>query len=526
MAGDAASAQLFEYLVSRASAPFLRMLEAWIYRGAIEDPYSEFLVAENKALTKQSLMEDYSDEYWTERYALRDASCPRFLESHATKILTTGKYINAVRECDGTRDLRCPMSSTPLSYTADERVYGAKIDAAFQWASKTLMDVLLVSESLLGRLASLKHYFLIDEGDWFVHFMDASAEELSKPVGELSRTKLESLLELSIRTSICNADTYKEDVSVVLLREPLAHQLTKIFMAARPGLQVPKMPTTNPNLLSGLEAFALDYKVKWPLSLVVNRRAMAKYQLLFRHLFNCKHVERQLSGTWAQQQVLKEYRVHHLLQRVYSLRQRMLHFLQNYEYYMMVEVLEPAWHSMAQKIRSSGSATSSASSGLSGASPAADADAVLTIDDVMRLHNDFLDTCLKACLLTNIHLINRLSKILRVCLVYSKNMDAFFRDLISDTLGAEKPRGDKKVAAHARERSERIDVSSAVMRASLDDEAFTATIARLENDYTNHLRDLLETLGAHSHSSAGESHLSHLITRLDYNGFYKSSMRS
>ena len=34
--------------------------------------------------------------------------------------------------------------------------------------------------------------------------------------------------------------------------------------------------------LTGLEAFTLDYRVEWPVSLVVSRKAITKYQLLFR----------------------------------------------------------------------------------------------------------------------------------------------------------------------------------------------------------------------------------------------------
>ncbi len=49
----------------------------------------------------------------------------------------------------------------------------------------------------------------------------------------------------------------------------------------------------------------LDYQAKWPLSLVVSRRAVTKYQLLFRHLFLAKFVERRLHTAWAEQQSTK-----------------------------------------------------------------------------------------------------------------------------------------------------------------------------------------------------------------------------
>lgn len=44
-------------------------------------------------------------------------------------------------------------------------------------------------------------------------------------------------------------------------------------------------------------------QVEWPLSIVISRKALAKYQLIFRFLFRCKHVDRQLCGAWQVHQV-------------------------------------------------------------------------------------------------------------------------------------------------------------------------------------------------------------------------------
>ena len=76
-------------------------------------------------------------------------------------------------------------------------------------------------------------------------------------------------------------------------------------------------------------------------------------QLLFRHLFHCKHVERQLAGVWQEHQACTRSvsTVGGALQRAYCLCQRMMHFMQNFEYYMTVEVLEPNWHTMEAKLR-------------------------------------------------------------------------------------------------------------------------------------------------------------------------------
>jgi len=48
--------------------------------------------------------------------------------------------------------------------------------------------------------------------------------------------------------------------------------------------------------LSGLEAFSFSCTVQWPLSLVFNKKVLFRYQMLFRHLFYMKHVERLLNA--------------------------------------------------------------------------------------------------------------------------------------------------------------------------------------------------------------------------------------
>lgn len=45
----------------------------------------------------------------------------------------------------------------------------------------------------------------------------------------------------------------------------------------------------------------------------------------------------------------------------FALRQRMLHFVQTYEHYMMFEVLEPSWHLMEKSLKTVRSVTLSPS---------------------------------------------------------------------------------------------------------------------------------------------------------------------
>ncbi len=219
----------------------------------------------------------------------------------AEKILRTGKYLNVMSECGGSgMDYH---GDRQLSYHQEEGGYTNTIHSAYAFASESLLELVMKKEDLLGHLRSIKHYFLVDQGDLLVHFMDMAREELTKPVGEILPQRLESLLELALRTSLADHDPYKDNVCTKLWQFDLVSQLVFII-AIQPqmlGKEPPSAvdrPHGDGTSLSGVEAFCLDYKVKWPLSLVISRKCLYRYQMLFRHLFYCRHVERELCSTW------------------------------------------------------------------------------------------------------------------------------------------------------------------------------------------------------------------------------------
>ncbi|CAH1435904.1 unnamed protein product [Lactuca virosa] len=51
---------------------------------------------------------------------------------------------------------------------------------------------------LIGKLNSINHYLLLDQGDFLVHFMDIAPDELDKTPNEISVEKLQSLLDLAL----------------------------------------------------------------------------------------------------------------------------------------------------------------------------------------------------------------------------------------------------------------------------------------------------------------------------------------
>uniref|UniRef100_A0AAX7TR89 Gamma-tubulin complex component n=1 Tax=Astatotilapia calliptera TaxID=8154 RepID=A0AAX7TR89_ASTCA len=454
--GDSQAQELCLYLTKAASVPYFEILEKWIYRGIIKDPYSEFMVEEHE-LQKEKIQEDYNDKYWDQRYTIVQHRIPSFLQKMADKILSTGKYLNVVRECG--RDVTCPDAKEVL-YTLKERAYVEQIEKAYNYASKVLLDFLMEEKELVSRLRSIKHYFLMDKGDFFVHFMDLTEEEMKKPVDDIVPPRLEALLELALRMSTANTDPFKDDLKIDLMPHDVITQLLRV-LAIETKQEKAIINADPPDVaLSGLEAFSFDYIVKWPLSLIINRFATA-----------------------------------------FALRQRMLNFVQNIQYYMMFEVMEPTWHVMENNLKMASN-----------------------IDDVLCHHTSFLDNCLKDCMLTNPELLRIFSKLMSVCVMFTNCMQRFTQSMRLERLSMEQGTMDEPSAqSEQADEPEKKRLTTKFLADHADslqtDASFEATISKFDSNFSMLLLDLLDKLSIYSTNDCEHSMIS-IIYRLDFNGFY------
>ncbi|XP_014909785.1 gamma-tubulin complex component 2 [Poecilia latipinna] len=499
--GDSQAQELCLYLTKAASVPYFEILEKWTYRGIIKDPYSEFMVEEHE-LQKEKIQEDYNDKYWDQRYTIVQHRIPSFLQKMADKILSTGKYLNVVRECG--RDVTCPDAKEVL-YTLKERAYVEQIEKAYNYASKVLLDFLMDEKELVLRLRSIKHYFLMDKGDFFVHFMDLTEEELKKPVDDIVPPRLEALLELALRMSTANTDPFKDDLKIDLMPHDVITQLLRVLAIETKQEKAIINAEPTDGALSGLEAFSFDYIVKWPLSLIINRKALTRYQMLFRHMFYCKHVERLLCNVWISNKDFKLYTLPSAkwFAAAFALRQRMLNFIQNIQYYMMFEVMEPTWHIMENNLKTASN-----------------------IDDVLCHHTSFLDNCLKDCMLTNPELLRIFSKLMSVCVMFTNCIQTFTQSMRLERLSHEQGVADRPAAA-----SEQLDEAEKkrpntkfVAEDGLQSDAsFEATIGKFDSNFSMMLLDLLDKLSIYSTNDCEHSMIS-IIYRLDFNGFYTEQL--
>jgi len=238
------------------------------------------------------------------------------------------------------------------------------------------------------------------------NFLDLASSDLTRKAAKgVSIVKLQSLLDLAVRNpaSSSSNDPYKDNLKVTMATQGLYDWLLKIVTHhattddgeldfAAGDMERPEPPPTKESsnsVLMGIDAVTFDYSVKFPLSLVISRKAITRYQLIFRFLVHLHHLESGLAAMWIEHKgplwrnSTGNADMDHWKARVFALRARMFVFVRQMRAYATGEVLETNWRALEAKLANVG-----------------------TVDQLMRDHVDFLDTCLKQCMLTNSKLLS------------------------------------------------------------------------------------------------------------------------
>ncbi|XP_061505474.1 gamma-tubulin complex component 2 homolog isoform X3 [Anopheles gambiae] len=469
------------HLVESAAAPFMEMLELWIYRGVINDPQQEFFIDHSSMeLTENELV-----DYWEKQYTIRNEKVPCFLAKHADIILRTGKYLNVVRVCGGaefqpgnanggggggattTTDLLNASSATARTTTAVKRLqyahfdqsYLDEIEEAYNFASSSLLNLIMNKYDLMGRLLSVKRYFLLQQGDFITEFMDAVEEDLRKSVDTLHPIRLANLLDVTLGLSSAKYDEYHDDLKTMLLPYGIVTQISKIVNNEDAFVDT----LSDTSQLKGVECFTFTYKAQWPVSIVLNLWTISKYQMIFRQLFYLKYVERILCRVWIANNETRQFAPNpaKLYRSAFTLRQKMLIAIQSFESYMMIEVIEPNWHIFYQNMKQ-----------------------VKNIDDVLNYHQDFLDQCLKNCMLTEPDLLKPIINLCNICIK--------FCDFL------------------------------ATATTMAPTETFSERVEQFRHDFTDQLMTLLRKIADVATLSTSERFIN-LIYRINFNSYYSET---
>uniref|UniRef100_A0A182Y143 Gamma-tubulin complex component n=1 Tax=Anopheles stephensi TaxID=30069 RepID=A0A182Y143_ANOST len=498
------------HLIESAAVPFMEMLQLWIYRGVINDPQQEFFIDHSSMeLTENELV-----DYWEKQYKIRNEKVPCFLSKYADIILRTGKYLNVVRVCGGadfqpgnangndsmhstaTANSKGSSATQPgkqLEYKHFDQSYIDEIEEAYNFASSSLLNLIMNKYDLMGRLLSVKRYFLLQQGDFITEFMDAVEEDLRKNVDTLHPIRLANLLDVTLGLSSAKYDEYHEDLKTMLLPYGIVTQISKIVNNEDAFVDT----LSDTSQLKGIECFTFTYKAQWPVSIVLNLWTISKYQMIFRQLFYLKYVERILCRVWIANNETRQFAPNpaKLYRSAFTLRQKMLIAIQSFESYMMIEVIEPNWHIFYQNMKQ-----------------------VKNIDDVLNYHQDFLDQCLKNCMLTVPDLLKPIINLCNICIKFCDFLSESQRHFVDAELTCMLATGDDCSLS-----SESDYEQAATTMAPT--ETFSERVEQFRHDFTDQLMMLLRKIADVATLSTSERFIN-LIYRINFNSYYSETNES
>mmetsp|Transcript_10304 Transcript_10304/g.29408 ORF Transcript_10304/g.29408 Transcript_10304/m.29408 type:complete len:176 (-) Transcript_10304:94-621(-) len=166
----------------------------------------------------------------------------------------------------------------------------------------------------------------------------------------------------------------------------------------------------------------------------------------------------------------------------------MIHFVQTYMAFATIDVLGPRWQAMADNIRGA-----------------------KTIDEVVLLHEHFLEKALSGCLLIDAPILKQLANLKLLCLNFCSRMS----NLGLGVRDEDPTEAAASTSHHTRARKQ--------VQVLLAEPGWAASIQRQHSEFVRGMNALLAEVRERS-KEPNKKFLEHLANRLDESGFYHKQL--
>ena len=423
-----------EYLkniLNEVSKPFIIFIISWIKYGEFQDPYKEFFIEIKENIN--------NDDIWKSKYELKSRNVPNFMKrDDINKIFEIGKCINFLRNyCNikynlsnlqkiisyilkkyskkennsdninedidmiSTSEENSDSNENNLEKFDKEFNYGidkdeiifelksyelcldfikfifnpknqeevlnfsfireilSNISIIHKLINKELVRIIFQKFKFIPNIQSINKYLLLGQGDMIQVLMESLYEELKKPASSIFKHTLQSCLESAINTT--NA-YYNDKDCLNKLNIKLLNQTTGDI---------------------GWDIFCLDYKIDYPLNIIISNKSLIDYQKLFFFLWKIKRLEySQKHQVWRKFMTYSQISGKNFdifrknIQRSMQFNQEIIHFITCLHNYLTLEVLETQYKKLMKELKS-----------------------INNLGELINSHNEFIENIKKKCFL-------------------------------------------------------------------------------------------------------------------------------
>ncbi|KAL2610928.1 hypothetical protein R1flu_022620 [Riccia fluitans] len=247
----------------------------------------------------------------------------------------------------------------PLSVVVDKCIIQEILS---QYACVSTLTVRLFQEGLglQDHYQALRRYFFMQQGDWAVYFVAALCQNRWGPSGnQLRQMEVQGMLEAALQRSSCEGDKYAERLHV-WFRSP---GLTSSSGAAAQGAtKMAVAPFVDCSRLDAFDFISLEYRVDWPLTLVLTNESLLLYNMLFSFLLRIKLAVHALGDIWRRLQALDKslHKLSHSpefqqqrsrFRTFQQLRQQIFHLVTTVQRHVESKLLCVVWSKFLQDIQ-------------------------------------------------------------------------------------------------------------------------------------------------------------------------------
>ncbi|KAK9803977.1 hypothetical protein WJX72_009639 [[Myrmecia] bisecta] len=358
-----------------------KQLSAWMVHGMLLDRQNEFFIqhaapAEEDAFEQAGAWSSHSaNAYeWHKGYQVAVAELPPHITlSTAESILFVGKAVQVLQQPPGAVGAHGLLPQNDALAFADalrtlqqqpsfnQNDFERTVEAIRVKAAGRLWALVVVAGELPAHLAALKNYFLLAKGDFYQCFLLESY----------------SLMRLPPRLA-----TAESDVAIPFqqsaLKSTAEHDL--LFPNVKIRFQAPESAGGSPRPASIFDSSSdipaeagtakrrplhvpsydkwdnvyLEYKIQWPLHLLLTPEVMSKYNVLFQYLLRLKRIQLELEESWAvmrrQSARARDLELHQRRLPLWQVRHHMSYIITNLQIYIQVDVIEAQSSILTERI--------------------------------------------------------------------------------------------------------------------------------------------------------------------------------
>lgn len=375
MAGDDSMYGFLGRLFFECFQVYLHPIRIWMEDGELGQGDNVFFISEGSGQVEPVAL-------WESRFKLRQTQngvlhAPSFLRAAASKIFTTGKSVVVLKH----------LNKFPLIQTFESRLepildfdtvcnpaifqlapfqdlfdvaFDAWIQSKHQYASSALRKILFDSCGLHTSLEAMSKVYFMADGSAGAAFTNPLFDKLDTL--DNSWNDRFTLTELARSAFGVLPSINTDRIRINLL--PLSRRS--------------RDPAKCRKTVKSLSVIEIRYYLSWPIQIIITPGAIASYQRIFTLLFQIRRSSHILSRQRLVADILTTNSSSDERALYYSLRTRLLWFIQTFQYYITCLVLDPGSHKMLEALKTA-----------------------IDVDTMIKVHSSFIKSMVDLVLLGN-----------------------------------------------------------------------------------------------------------------------------